>query len=200
MCVPALGLSMGGEGTCVVPIFYFLWNTSMPELIPVLTQDDIAHRVADTASRISLDYPNDDLIVIGVLKGSFIFLADLVRCLTIGVKVDFIGAASYGSGTTSSGNIRLTKDLDIDIRNKDVLVVEDIVDTGLTLSYCIDHLRLLEPRTLRICAMVDKTERREESVIVDYACYQSDTGFLVGYGLDYDQQYRELPGIYTLKL
>ena len=172
----------------------------MPELIPVLSKDEIADLVANTAGRISQDYQDHDLILIGVLKGAFVFLSDLMRHLTIPLKVDFICAASYGAGTISSGNIRLTKDLDIDIKNKDVLIVEDIVDTGLTLAYCVDYLKSLHPKTLKICAMVDKAERREESVVVDYACYQAKTGFLVGYGLDYDQKYRELPGIYTLKL
>lgn len=172
----------------------------MPELIPVLTKDEIADLVAKMADRISLDYQDHDLVLVGVLKGSFIFLSDLVRHLTVPLRVDFICAASYGSGTTASGNIRLTKALDIDIRNKDVLVVEDIVDTGRTLAYCIDHLGSFHPKTLKICAMLDKAERREESILVDYACYQVKTGFLVGYGLDYDQKYRELSGIYTLKL
>ncbi len=172
----------------------------MPQLIPVLNKDEIADLVAGTADRISQDYQDHDLILIGVLKGAFIFLSDLVRRLTIPLRVDFICAASYGSGTTSSGNIRLTKDLDIDIKSKDVLIVEDIVDTGLTLAYCVDYLRSLQPKTLKICAMVEKTGRREESIVVDYACYQAKTGFLVGYGLDYDQKYRELPGIYTLEL
>lgn len=172
----------------------------MPQLIPVLNKDEIADLVAGTADRISQDYQDHDLILIGVLKGAFIFLSDLVRRLTIPLRVDFICAASYGSGTTSSGNIRLTKDLDIDIKSKDVLIVEDIVDTGLTLAYCVDYLGSLQPKTLKICAMVEKTGRREESIVVDYACYQAKTGFLVGYGLDYDQKYRELPGIYTLEL
>jgi hypoxanthine phosphoribosyltransferase len=172
----------------------------MPELVPVLTKNDIAHLVADMAEKISLDYRDADLILIGVLKGSFIFLSDLMRRLSTLPRVDFIGAASYGSGTTSSGNIRLTEDLNIDIKGKDVIVVEDIVDTGLTLCYCVNHLRSLEPKTLKICAMVNKTERREESIVVDYACYQAEEGLLVDYGLDYDQQYRQLSRIYTLKL
>ena len=98
----------------------------------------------------------------------------------------------------SSGNIRLTKALDIDIRNKDVLIVEDIVDSGLTLEYCMDYLRSFNPKTLKICAMIDKFERREKKITVDYACYTVDKGFLVGYGLDYNQNYRELSGIYIL--
>jgi len=172
----------------------------MPELIPVLGKDAIASLVAEMACRLSADYRDRGLVLVGILKGSFVFLSDLIRQLTIPVNIDFICAASYGSGTVSSGNIRLTKSLDTDIRNKDVLVVEDIVDTGLTLAYCIDYLQSHQPNSLRTCAMVDKEERREKPITVDYACYHADSGFLVGYGLDYDQRYRELSGIYTLKL
>jgi len=171
----------------------------MPELIPILNKEEIRVLVAEMAGRISTDYHDHDLVLIGVLKGSFVFLSDLMRHLTIPVKVGFVFAASYGSGTASSGNIRLTETLDIDIENRDVLIVEDIVDTGLTLTLCVDHLRSLHPRTLKTCAMVDKRERRDTPIEVDYACYRAEEGFLVGYGLDYDQSYRELPGIYRLK-
>lgn len=170
----------------------------MPELIPILNKDDIETLVSNMARRVSADYRGGELILIGVLKGAFVFLSDLIRCLSIPVKVDFICAASYGSRTVSSGNIRLTKTVDIDIKNKDVLMVEDIVDTGLTVSYCADHIRSLSPRTLKICAMVDKYQRRQRDIRIDYACHETREGFLVGYGLDYDERYRELPGIYRL--
>ncbi|MEE8398976.1 MAG: hypoxanthine phosphoribosyltransferase [Desulfobacterales bacterium] len=170
----------------------------MPELTPILTEDDIKTSVSNLARRISSDYAGRELILIGVLKGAFVFLSDLIRRLSIPVRVDFICAASYGSHTVSSGNIRLTKTVDIDIENRDVLLVEDIADTGLTLSRCADYIRSLSPRTLKICAMIDKYQRRECDINIDYTCHETKEGFLVGYGLDYDEKYRELPGIYRL--
>ena len=171
----------------------------MPELIPVLRQEEIAESTAAIARQISSDYEGRPLVLVGVLKGAFIFLADLVRRLTIPVQVDFIRAASYGSGATSSGKIKLTKDLDLDIAGKDVLVVEDIVDSGLTLAYLLDRLKEYKPATLGVCTLLDKRERRQAEVKVDYACHTIEKGFLVGYGLDYDEAYRELPAIYHLK-
>ena len=171
----------------------------MPELIPVLKREEIEELTASVARQISSDYKGRHLVLVGVLKGAFIFLADLVRHLTIPVEVDFVRAASYGSGSTSSGKIELTGELDIDIEGKDVLVVEDIVDSGLTLTYLIDYLKKLKPETVRVCTLLDKYERRQSRVKVDYACHIVDKGFLVGYGLDYDEAYRELPEIYHLK-
>lgn len=172
----------------------------MPELIPVLKKDDIDKLVAQIAGIISSDYHGCELILIGILKGAFIFLSDLIRYITIPVKVDFICASSYGSKNVSSGNIQLTKEIDVDINNKDVLLVEDIIDTGLTLNYCIEHLKSFNPKTLRICAMINKHERREAQIRIDYTCYEAEEGFFVGYGLDYNQNYRGLPGIYRLTL
>jgi len=171
----------------------------MPELIPVLTKNDIDNLVARVAQRISSDYQNHELILIGVLKGAFVFLSDLVRHLDIPVKIDFIRVFSYGSDVFSSGDIRLTKDVEVDIKDKDVLIVEDIVDTGLTLKYLIDYLRSYHPRTIKICAFIDKQERREADIKIDYSCHGVAEGFLVGYGLDYDEDYRYLSGIYHLK-
>jgi hypoxanthine phosphoribosyltransferase len=172
----------------------------MPELIPILNKNDIDHMVARVARRISSDYQDRELILIGILKGAFVFLSDLVRYLTIPVKVDFIGACSYGSDVSSSGIIRLTKEIEIDVTNKDVLLVEDIVDTGLTLSYIVDYLKTFDPKTVKICALLDKHERRSENIKIDYACHEVDKGFIVGYGLDYNENYRNLAGIYHLKL
>jgi hypoxanthine phosphoribosyltransferase len=171
----------------------------MPKLIPILEKDQIEKLVGNIAQSISADYKGHELILIGILKGSFVFLSDLIRRLSIPVQIDFIGTSSYERGMSSSGNIRLTKTLDIDIKDKDVLLVEDIVDTGLTVSYCMDYLNSFYPRTLKLCAMVDKYQRRKREVGVNYACYKTNEGFLVGYGLDYNQRYRELAGIYTLK-
>jgi len=172
----------------------------MPELIPVLNKNDIDNMVARVARKISSDYQDHELILIGILKGAFVFLSDLVRHLSIPVKLDFIRVCSYGSGVSSSGNIRLIKEIEMDINNKDVLLVEDIVDTGLTLSYIIDYLKAFNPKTVKICALIDKHERRNANIKVDYACHETAKGFLVGYGLDYNEDYRNLAGIYHLKL
>jgi len=147
-----------------------------------------------------MDYQNQDLVLVGVLKGAFIFLSDLCRNLTVPVQVDFVQASSYGAGTSSSGNIELNLDIHLDIREKNVLIVEDIVDTGLTLSYLVEHVKGLGAKTVKICTLIDKRERREIDIDVDYACHVVDAGFLVGYGLDYAENYRELPGVYHLKL
>lgn len=171
----------------------------MPELIPVLKTEEIDASIASLARQISSDYKGRPLVLVGVLKGAFIFLADLVRRLTIPVQVDFVRAASYGSGDTSSGRIKLTKEIDLDIAGKDVLVVEDIVDSGLTLTYLVDYMKKFKPATVRVCTLLDKHERRQSKVKVDYACHIVEKGFLVGYGLDYDEAYRELPAIYHMK-
>jgi hypoxanthine phosphoribosyltransferase len=172
----------------------------MPELIPVLTKNDIDTLVPAMARTISSDYQDHDLVLIGVLKGAFVFIADLVRHLSIPVKIDFIRVLSYGSGVSSSRNIQLTKDIEIDIKNKDVLIIEDIVDTGLTLKYLINYLKTYHPKTVRVCTLIDKHERREVDIEIDYICHSVDEGFLVGYGLDYDEDYRYLPGVYHFQL
>ena len=172
----------------------------MPEFTPVLVRADIEKSVAEVAARISSDYRDRDLILIGVLKGAFVFLSDLIRQLSIDVRIDFVGASSYSSGTSSTGRIRLTKEIEIDIKDKDVLIIEDIVDTGLTLTFLIDYVKSLHPKTVKVCALIDKRERRDAMVPVDYACHVVAKGFLVGYGLDYDEKYRNLPGIYHMKL
>ncbi len=172
----------------------------MPELIPVLKKDDIKRMVVQVADRISSDYQDRELILIGVLKGAYIFLSDLVRQISIPVQVDFIGVSSYGSGTSPSGGIRLTKDIEIDVTNKNVLVIEDIVDTGLTLTYIVDYLKSFSPKTVKVCTLIDKRERRRSKIKIDYACHRVGEGFLVGYGLDYSEDYRDLPEIYRLKL
>jgi hypoxanthine phosphoribosyltransferase len=168
----------------------------MPEFIPVLKKDDIDKMVVTVASKISSDYKDRELILIGVLKGSFVFLADLIRNLSIPVKVDFVGVSSYSDKTSSSGKIQLTKSIEIDIKNKNVLVVEDIVDSGLTLAWLIDYLMSFKPETVNVCAMIDKCERRETQIQIDYTCHTVKEGFR----LDYAEDYRNLPEIYHLKL
>ncbi|MBW2107172.1 MAG: hypoxanthine phosphoribosyltransferase [Deltaproteobacteria bacterium] len=171
-----------------------------PEMIPVLSREQIQKKVFALAARISEDYHAKDVVVVGILKGAFIFLADLVRALTIPVQIGFVRLASYGSHTSSSGTIRITKDLELDIHGRHVLIVEDIIDSGLTIAYLLDHLKHRGPESIRVCAFIDKGERREVQVPVDYAGHVVHEGFLVGYGLDYNEQFRGLPEIYHLKL
>jgi hypoxanthine phosphoribosyltransferase len=172
----------------------------MPELIPVLSADEIDLLVSDLAQRISSDYQGRELVLVAVLKGAFIFLSDLVRKLTIPVKIDFVQAVSYGGGASSCGRIRLAKEIGVDIKGCDVLLVEDIIDTGLTIDYLLDYLRSFQPRSVAVCALINKRERREREVHVAYVGRGIERGFLVGYGLDYAEDYRHLPGIFHLKL
>ena len=169
----------------------------MPELVPVLTQDEIQTKVAVLASRISADYEGKTLVLVGVLKGAFVFLADLMRHLTIPVEVDFIRASSYGKSDITSGEVEVHNDMQIDLKGKDVLIVEDIFDTGLTIGKIISRLALREPGSIRTCAFIDKHERRSGEYQPDYWCHSVDKGFLVGYGLDYSEQYRHLSVIYA---
>ena len=172
----------------------------MSEFIPVLTQKEIASRVAEVAHAISKDYRDRDLILIGILKGAFVFLADLIRHISIPVKVDFMCVSSYGRSTSSSGRVKIIKDVDLDLENKDVVIVEDIVDTGITLTHLVAHLKSSGAASVRICALIDKQERRKVEVAADYVCHSVEKGFLVGYGLDYAEFYRNLPEVYHLKL
>jgi len=171
----------------------------MPELVPVLRKEDIDRQVAMVAGKISADYKGRDLVVIGVLKGAFVFLSDLVRQLCIPLKIDFVQVSSYGDATCSSGNICLVKDIGVDIENRHVLVVEDIVDTGLTLSYLLEHIRSFRPASVKVCSFIHKSGRRKVAVPVDYCCHAVEEGFLVGYGLDYAEDYRHLPELYEMK-
>jgi hypoxanthine phosphoribosyltransferase len=173
----------------------------MPELIPVLDKNSIAEKVAEISRRISRDYQEADLVLIGVLKGAFIFMADLIRQINVPqISVDFIQTASYGNGAETSGCVQILKDIQADIRGKDVLIVEDILDTGITLACLLNHLKKFEPRSLKICTLIDKPERRQNDLRSDYTCFTIEKGFLVGYGLDYAEAYRNLPGVYHLKL
>ena len=172
----------------------------MPELVPILTENDIRELVASLAQRISCDYADKQLVMIGVLKGAFIFLADLVRRLKIPVEIDFVRASSYGNGDTSCGEVKLLGGIKADIQDKDVLIVEDILDTGLTIWHLVSALKRLGPKSIKVCAFIDKHERRQADCHADYACHSVEGGFLVGYGLDYAEQYRNLPAIYDLKL
>jgi hypoxanthine phosphoribosyltransferase len=155
--------------------------------------------VKELADQICSDYQGKEPILIGVLNGVVFFISDLARQMTIPTKMDFVRAASYGSGMISSGTVRLTKDVEIPIRGKPVILVEDIVDTGLTLAHIVKILKQKGPESIRICAFIDKLERRDMAVTVDYCGFQVEEGFIVGYGLDHDEKYRHLPDIYILK-
>jgi len=159
---------------------------------------DIERRVQELGAQISRDYAGREPVVIGILKGAFIFLADLVRQVQVPLLVDFVGLASY-VGTQTSGEVRLTKGVDLPVEGRHVLVVEDIVDTGLTLARLLEHLRAMGPASLAVCALVDKLERRQVELPLNYYGFRLSEGFLVGYGLDCDERYRNLPGIYVLE-
>lgn len=163
----------------------------------MLTEDDIRKKVKELGKKISQDYKNsqNELILVGLLRGSFIFMADLSRAIEVGHEVDFITASSYGKSTESNRDVKILKDLDEDIRGKDVLIVEDIIDTGNTLSKVQAILSLRAPRSLAICTLLDKPSRREVNVAVKYIGYSIPDEFVVGYGIDYAQHYRHLPYI-----
>ncbi len=165
----------------------------------LIPRETIQKRVAELADQISSDYEGKEPILIGILNGVVFFFADLVREIRIPTMIDFIRAASYGSKKTSSGTIRLTKDVEMPVKGKPVILVEDIVDTGLTLTHIVRMLKDKGVESLKICALIDKLERRDMTVSIDYCGFQIEEGFLVGYGLDYDEKYRHLPDICVLK-
>jgi hypoxanthine phosphoribosyltransferase len=155
-------------------------------------------RVAELGEEVSADYAGRDLLLIGVLKGAVFFMADLMRHLTVTCEVDFMAISSYGAATDSSGVVRILKDLDINIAGRDVLVVEDIIDSGLTLSYLMRNLEAREPASLEICALLTKPERREIDVPVRYVGFEIPNRFVIGYGLDFAERYRNLPYVGVL--
>jgi hypoxanthine phosphoribosyltransferase len=165
----------------------------------LIPRKNIQRRVKELARQISSDYEGKEPILIGILNGVVFFFADLMREISIPTKMDFIRAASYGSEMKSSGSIRLTKDVEMPVRGQPVILVEDIVDTGLTLTHIVKNLESKGPESLRICALIDKLERRDIDVSIDYCGFKINEGFLVGYGLDYDEKYRHLPDICILK-
>ncbi len=171
----------------------------MPEFIPMISEEEIKEKTQEVGKQIAKDYKDQDLVLVGVLKGSFVFLSDLTRQISIDHEIDLVGASSY-EGTSSTGQIVFTKQPDLELEGRDVLLVEDIVDTGQTLSKIIEFVQLLNPRSIKICTLIDKHERREVDLEVDYSCFSLDKGFIVGYGLDYNEKYRNLPAIFDLKL
>ena len=173
----------------------------MKESIRVLIPEDkVDERIAQLGEQISQDYAGKQVHLIGILKGSIFFICELAKRITVPVTMDFMSVSSYGAGTKSSGVVKLIKDLDEPINGKDVLIVEDIIDSGRTLSYLLNNLSSRQPNSIRLCTMLDKPERREVEVEVDYQGFRIPDEFVIGYGLDYDQRYRNLPYIGVLSL
>jgi len=171
----------------------------MPDRTLVISKEQIRERVLALATQINADYSGKELVLIGILNGAFMFLADLARLITVPHRIDFIRVASYGNSDTSSGDIRLSKDVELDLRGTHVLLVEDIIDTGATLAWLKEYFNAKQTATVRICTLIDKKERRRSQIPIDYIGFSLEKGFLVGYGLDYAQQYRHLPEIFSLE-
>lgn len=162
-------------------------------------EDELSRRIGELGAEISRDYEGRDLLLLGILKGAVLFVSDLMRQLQVPAEVDFMAIASYGSSTKSSGVVRILKDLDRPIEDRDVLIVEDIVDSGLTLRYLLGNLGGRNPRTLEVCALLSKPAARTVEVPVRYVGFEIPNEFVVGYGLDYQQRYRSLPYVATLE-
>ena len=165
----------------------------------LISKEQLAAKVAELGAQISKDYEGEELFLIGILKGSVPFMADLMRAITLDVEMDFMSVSSYGSGTTTSGVVRILKDLDSDIAGKNVLIVEDIIDSGLTLAYLKEYLAKRNPKSIKIVTMLSKPARRKADLEADYTGFVIDDMFIVGYGLDIDQKYRNLPYISWIK-
>ena len=165
----------------------------------LFAEGDVQRQVRRLAREISRDFAGREVLLVGILKGAFIFMADLARRLAFPVKMDFVRLASYGAGTESCGKVRITKDLETSLHGKDVLIVEDIIDTGVTLKYLFRRLKGRQPRSLKSVVLLDKPSRRKVRFQPDYVGFTIEDHFVVGYGLDYNEEYRNLPGIYVLK-
>ncbi len=164
----------------------------------LITEEEIKQKILELGKQITKDYEGKDLIFIGVLRGAVIFMSDLARAISVPMIFDFIAISSYGASTESSGVVRILKDLDETIENKDVLVVEDIVDTGLTLDYLIRILKSRNPASLKVCTFLNKKARRKINVKIDYSGFDIPNKFVVGYGLDYGGKFRNIPYVFTL--
>ncbi|MDY4010677.1 MAG: hypoxanthine phosphoribosyltransferase [Fusobacterium gastrosuis] len=161
----------------------------------LISREEVESRIKELAKLIETDYKEKDLICVGLLKGSVMFLSDLIKEITLPLQIDFMNVSSYGSETTSSGNVKVIKDTDIDVRGKDVLIVEDIIDTGITLEYVIGMFKTKGVASVKTCTLLSKPERRKIDVKVDYIAFEVPDKFVIGYGLDYAQKYRNLPYI-----
>jgi hypoxanthine phosphoribosyltransferase len=171
-------------------------GSSLKEVL--ITSEQLSKRTAELAARIDADYAGRDLLLVGVLKGAVFFMADLMRNLTIPCEIDFMAISSYGDSTDSSGVVRILKDLDINIEGRDVLVVEDIIDSGLTLSWLLSNLRSRNPASLEVCALLRKPDAAKVEIDVKYVGFDIPNEFVVGYGLDYAERFRNLPFVGTL--
>ena len=173
---------------------------SSPELKVLISEEEIRHRVCELGRQISSDYPGESLLLVGILKGSAIFLADLIRAIDLPVDYDFVAISSYGSDTRSSGVVRLLKDLESGVGDRHVIIVEDIVDTGWTLrmSYIVENIKARGASSVKVCALLDKPSRRQVEVDIHYRGFEIEDLFVVGYGLDYDGRYRNLPYVGVL--
>lgn len=165
----------------------------------LVSEQQLKDKVAQLGAQISQDYAGKDLVLVSILKGAVVFMADLMRAVTIPCSIDFMVVSSYGAGTTTTGLVKIIKDLDSDLSGKDVLIVEDILDTGVTLSNLVPMLKMRNPNSVRICAILDKPSRRRADIQADYIGFQVPDEFVVGYGLDYDEKYRNLPYVGVLK-
>ena len=165
----------------------------------LISEVDLARRVSELADEVRAHYTGQDLVLVGVLKGAIMFMTDLARQIRLPLEMDFMAVSSYGNATQSSGVVRITKDLDGPIEGRNVLVVEDIVDSGMTLRYLLENLRNRQPATLRVCALLNKQVPRKADVRVDHVGFEIPNRFVVGYGLDYAEHYRNLPYIGVLK-
>ncbi len=168
------------------------------KLVERISPQAIEQRVQTLADELNADYADREVVCVCVLKGAYCFFADVVRRLTMHPMVDFVRLASYGNSTATSGKVIFSKDLEIDITDKHVLVFEDIVDTGRSMAFLLSVLEKRGPASVRVCSLLDKAERREVDVKVDYCGFPLEEGFVVGYGLDYAERYRELPGVYEI--
>lgn len=164
----------------------------------LISEKQLAERIAELGREITADFDGQEVLMVGILKGSVPFLADLIRRVELDVKIDFMSVSSYGASTKSSGVVRILKDLDTGVEGRNVIIVEDIVDSGLTLQYLKEYLSGRRPKSLKICTLLDKPEGRKVVIEPDYKCFTVGNQFIVGYGLDYDQQYRNLPYISCL--
>ena len=164
----------------------------------LISEEEIRQKVRELGELITAEYRNKDLFVIGILKGSIVFLSDLIRAISLPLQLDFIAVSSYGTSTHTSGVVRILKDLEADIMSRDVLIVEDIIDTGLTLSYLKENLLTRNPASLKICTFLDKPSRRRVPLVPDYNGYEIPDEFVVGYGLDFNENFRNLPYIGVL--
>ena len=165
----------------------------------LITEEQIQEKIRDLGARITADYADRDLLLIGVLKGAFVLMADLSRHVRLPLEFDFMAVSSYGAATQTSGVVRILKDLDHEIAGRDVLLVEDIVDSGLTLNYLLKNLRTRKPATLEVCALLQKPEAQRVTLDIRYRGFDIPAVFVVGYGLDYDERYRNVPFVGTLR-